>query len=88
MAGIRAFRQDRELMQDIHWLKYRLKTGDTFLIKENIAVLEAELGYDIEYSKDKIAMGMLRRTIENFNAQFGKQAGDQTPRRIKKIKFE
>ncbi|MBN1145961.1 MAG: hypothetical protein JXA78_01795 [Anaerolineales bacterium] len=33
LAGIAAYRADRELMQNVHWLKYRCDIGDTYLLE-------------------------------------------------------
>ena len=79
LAGIRAYRQDRHLMQLAHWLKYRLDMWDTSLSQEDIAALEAELGYAIDFSKDEKALDLARHVIDTFNAEYGRQPGDETP---------
>lgn len=64
IEGIRAYHQDRELMQNIHWLKYRDMSGDTFLTSVDIQRLEEELGYQIRFQDDPIAQAMTKEIFE------------------------
>jgi hypothetical protein len=66
IAGIHAYRSDRGRMQLIHWIKYRSLAGDSFLKEEDIAELEAALGYEIVAVADTHAQELARQVLENF----------------------
>ncbi|HSF82916.1 MAG TPA: hypothetical protein VLA49_16900 [Anaerolineales bacterium] len=65
LDGIRAYNSDRDLMQNIHWLKYR-HPSDTFLDEPHILELEAALGYEIHLENDTQAMALINDLIKRF----------------------
>ena len=66
IEGIRAYHQDRELMQNIHWLKYRDMSGDTFLTSVDIQRLKQELGYQIRFQDDPIAQSLVNEISDQL----------------------
>jgi len=66
LAGIHALGTDRDLMQNVHWLKYRFLVGDTYLEKDHIEELEAALGYTIRLEDDSRARAMIEQVSEEI----------------------
>jgi hypothetical protein len=67
IEGIQAFREDRGRIQLIHWIKYRIMAGDSYLTETDAADLEAALGYEIRADADPYAQELARHVLENFD---------------------
>lgn len=67
LAGIHKYRDDRELMQNVHWLRYREMMGDTCLRKEeHFPILEEALGYQIQGKNDEIMQALVRKNLQGL----------------------
>jgi hypothetical protein len=72
LAGIPHLREDGDMLQLIHWLKYRRGMSDTSLSAEDIQTLEAAMGYTIDFRSDQRAQALAREFLEAFNKRFPK----------------
>lgn len=66
LAGIAAYRDDREVMQMVHWLRYRRMNWDTYLTDAQLDALEQALGYPINAKEDPYLKEILQDTWEKL----------------------
>lgn len=67
LAGIAKFRDDRDLIQNVHWLRYRSMVYDTYLREDtHIPILEEALGYEIRSEDDPYVKESHARLREAF----------------------